>query len=932
MRMEQVSFASGEISPLLHARTDLARYRTALAELVNMIVLPQGGITRRGGFSNLGITQNSTDVTYTVKLIPFEYNSTDSELLEFGDWHIRVLRKVNGYYDVACVIDSPYSISEVSDLRYVQSGNVIFLTHRDHKPQILRREGLASWSISELNYRGGPWINGGEWMSGETLEISGSGAYVRVKSSGSEVFDSHMAGTLLKIEYAIDPVMQEIESARATAHLRPGYTVRQELLASGQYGYVYYNKDGERVSAEEAVEYYGRRSAAIGVKGTLNVMTSGEWRGVVSIDRSSDGGETWVTIRQYYRKDTEKQGQWDFTLTEAEADILYRVTATHDQLRTAEEKQTRFNVSAAASIPVLMDYFKGQIMDAGQFRKNSEEEFEADRKANPTYYISAAGADNPEVTQEVIDQVDPALRWRFKRYVESGNSIVEIPTGRTFYYINKGKMSLGFVTYTPIDEAIVDESGNPKVDVAAADISEIGSAIEDSLMYSAADEYITDMLSQLIYDQEVSATATKNDGHDDEAATVTITASGYLKAEELKISRVISGREAEAVRENITLEDNQNLSGKKITLWSMGAWGEVQGYPSTCGMYQDRLVFAGSKYQPQTVWMSRTGDYADFGTSDPLKDDDAVTLTLAGSCADRIHSLMSTGDLLVFTAGGEWKIKGSGDSGAITPTALAAHQQTNIGTKDIQPLSAGGHVILVQSQGRKVYALGYDLNVDGYTGSELSILSGHMFEGRAIVDMAYQKEPDSLLWFVLDDGTCAVCTYNPEHEVIGWSRQELAVGKTKAVCALSDETMTRIFAVCDTGGGSGTQKKMYMSRDRRTESEYKDGQSSYESRMRTLRLNAGGENGSMFTAKKLAARLIISTLRTGKMWAAPGDYSDAHSWERRRKVDAGNTEYLSDAELQLDNGFSNDACIEIRSTEGAGMTIAAITPIVTGGG
>ena len=102
--------------------------------------------------------------------------------------------------------------------------------------------------------------------------------------------------------------------------------------------------------------------------------------------------------------------------------------------------------------------------------------------------------------------------------------------------------------------------------------------------------------------------------------------------------------------------------------------------------------------------------------------------------------------------------------------------------------------------------------------------------------------------------------------------------------------------------------------------------------MRTLRLNAGSEDGSMFTAKKLAARLVISALKTGEMWAAPGDCSDSHSWERRRKVDAGNTEYLTDAELQLDNGFSSDASIQIQSIGNKPMTIAAITPLVTAGG
>ena len=213
----------------------------------------------------------------------------------------------------------------------------------------------------------------------------------------------------------------------------------------------------------------------------------------------------------------------------------------------------------------------------------------------------------------------------------------------------------------------------------------------------------------------------------------------------------------------------------------------------------------------------------------------------------------------------------------------------------------------------------------------MTILASHIFEGKRIVDMAYQSEPDSLLWFVLDDGTCAVCTYNPEHEIIGWSRQELGDCKVKAVSALTGEDMTEIFTVSTPTGT--TQKHLYLLRDRRTETEYTDEGTSYESRMRTLRLSGNSDDGSAFTAEKLIARLTVSVLRSGGAWVAPGDYSDeVHNWERRRKITMDKTEYLHDEEVQLDNGFATDACIQIRNMDNQPLTIAAITPHVTIGG
>lgn len=296
---------------------------------------------------------------------------------------------------------------------------------------------------------------------------------------------------------------------------------------------------------------------------------------------------------------------------------------------------------------------------------------------------------------------------------------------------------------------------------------------------------------------------------------------------------------------------------------------------------------------------------------------DAVNITLAGSRADRVHSLVASTDILAFTAGGEWRIRGSGDAGAITPTAIVAHEQTNIGTKELQPIEINGRVILVQTEGQKVYALGYDLNTDGYAGSELSILSEHLFNRKEIISMAYQQTPHSLLWFVLSDGTCAVCTYNPEHEVIGWSRQEVH-GGIHEVSALR----SNLFAVVHEHTTRGDRKYIV-----KNYSGYTDYGGSYESVMRTLRLNAED-----YTGKKLVSRVIVSALGSNDVWAAPGDMGkDTDNWERRRKVRLNDTEYIEDADIQLDNGFSEYASIQLRSIDTGKLTVAAITPVMTGG-
>ena len=41
--------------------------------------------------------------------------------------------------------------------------------------------------------------------------------------------------------------------------------------------------------------------------------------------------------------------------------------------------------------------------------------------------------------------------------------------------------------------------------------------------------------------------------------------------------------------------------------WYEGAWSQVRGYPKTMTFFQDRTAWAGTTFQPQTLWFSESG-------------------------------------------------------------------------------------------------------------------------------------------------------------------------------------------------------------------------------------------------------------------------------------------------------------------------------------
>jgi hypothetical protein len=88
----QQSFASGELSPTLYARVDLAKYHTGVALARNMFVDYRGGLSNRPGTKFIGQCKSST----YARLIPFQFSTIQAYALEFGESYIRVI--MNGGY------------------------------------------------------------------------------------------------------------------------------------------------------------------------------------------------------------------------------------------------------------------------------------------------------------------------------------------------------------------------------------------------------------------------------------------------------------------------------------------------------------------------------------------------------------------------------------------------------------------------------------------------------------------------------------------------------------------------------------------------------------------------------------------------------------------------------------------------------------------
>jgi len=99
----QTSFSSGEISPTMYGRVDLAKYHVALAKCRNFFVDYRGGATSRAGTEYVFRTK-----TENPRLFSFQFNAVQNYVLEFGSNYIRF------YQDGAPLIESSFAINSMT--------------------------------------------------------------------------------------------------------------------------------------------------------------------------------------------------------------------------------------------------------------------------------------------------------------------------------------------------------------------------------------------------------------------------------------------------------------------------------------------------------------------------------------------------------------------------------------------------------------------------------------------------------------------------------------------------------------------------------------------------------------------------------------------------------------------------------------------------
>lgn len=179
----QYSFSAGQLDQSMIARADIEHYLKGALELTNVVCLPTGGVTLRGG-----LVQDFSVTDSPIRLGSFEVSPQEGFLLIFRDRGLLVRSKDKTLAEKS----TPYDGADLRDLDLNQKMDTLIITSKSYEfKELLRQGDNSSWSFGSISLKNAPKMTfnnttGGKndvqqikfknFTAGDTIRISLDGA------------------------------------------------------------------------------------------------------------------------------------------------------------------------------------------------------------------------------------------------------------------------------------------------------------------------------------------------------------------------------------------------------------------------------------------------------------------------------------------------------------------------------------------------------------------------------------------------------------------------------------------------------------------------------------------------------------------------------------------------------------------------------------
>jgi hypothetical protein len=714
----KTSFASGEWAPKLRGRVDIQKYHAGAALMRNFYVdFSGGGASTRQGTKFINQVKAAG-----ARIVPFQPSTSISYVLEFGQFYIRFFS--NG----APIVEAGTTITGVTQ---ANPGVVTDAAHGYINGQWVLISGLVGMTQLNGNY----YIVAGATtntyaltdLNGNPINTTGFGAYVSggIAQRVYEITSPYAVSDLFPNPLTKNPGIKWVQNVTSLIITHPSYSptvLTIQAPTNWNIGPIVFGAllpaptapTVTSTSATGAGINYGYAVTAVDANGLESAPSV-----VGTISNLSYIGTTPMTNK--------------IAWTAVSGAVSYNVYKNSPTFTTAIASGAPLGFIGNTTGVTFLDSYPGIVQDFSQSPPIVENPFQGAGVQSTSVTAGGSYTTVPGVTFTTapaggVTATGTALMTLLTSSILHGGGFFNVNDLITFFY--------GIVI------KVTSQTGGVVTGYQVISTGSFTAAVGTSLAFTL---------------NQVSTTGTGT--------------SFALNALTWAVQSIQLGTGGAGYTATPTITFSSGAATATATLGTTST-----GNPGVPGFIQERLALAAQAQDVQGFNFSQPGGYFNFNVSNPSQSDDAISGTIISEELNDIRWLVPvpTG-IIAGTGKGAWLINGGGGISTqvpITPSNVTAQPQSFTGSNDLRPIKINFDILYVTNKGNYVRDLTYNLYAQTFTGSDISVLSNHLFFGYYQVDWCHSEEPFKTTWAVRNDGQLLSLAYVKDQELIGWSHHD----------------------------------------------------------------------------------------------------------------------------------------------------------------
>lgn len=782
----QSNFSGGLVTDHLVGRVDIDRMANSGRKFQNFLPTVQGPAEYRPGFQSIA---QETDATYTDSVsIDLSFAGNESYRVVFGAEQLKVFDSEGTIIDT---ISTPYTGSQLSDLKFSSETNSLHITHPLYKPRILTATNGFSFDADYLQDNAGNQLvtNDGKELTINAGVVQGAGDW-----------------SLTEVDFKVEPLLEEDSSLTKLKLTKDQEIVKLESI----------NADLQLiVDASTPTDYYVEYELE-GNKILGRVLDSSSSTNYTEVADPSvtDGVYTiYVDAVDFITKITDPDAKMYFF----DNSVTYSNTIRNTQLE--QEGVPDGEVHLRSDVDIFNNANVGSWIRLDPTNRSRNTIYGEDSKFNLTRWV--------KITEYVGVESHPVQFFRGDKYIEQFSEIhdytvydsggiykaygdsqfqisnenndrtgtVSTQTGNRVFQWTGGRIGHAGTHLVGSEPVIGNLSDAISFEVVKCDASLVVQTYDSSanstgklVKTTTSDTTVTEIANDVVINASLNLFDNLRDVGRHLRAEF---ASGHVY---MKILSVTDSKTARAKLNTPVPRDAVTgfFEGEGVAnSFSLGAWF-TNNYPLTSAKYEQRRIYGGTLQNPNLVFMSRIADETDFSPTQADKivlDTDGMVYSLSNINAG-ITWIKAAADLVIGTSRGIFKLVINQFQASVSPKTIRFSLVDEVGCFRDGVL-AGTSVFFPDESSTELLEYKFDTNSGTEVTEDVSKLIYPTFVNDKIKKVVYQNNPQPRLWVLTESGVLYCLTYNRQENYYAWSKHVHGGSTDTENATISDITVLR---------------------------------------------------------------------------------------------------------------------------------------------